>query len=290
MTRVKWAVLVGAGVLLGVGVASVMGARAQVAAPTVRIALVAQWVVNQHRAGGFPGSRSPLAPGFRTALDGGVVDRLVFQWQRGVVQREALVAKPIRILGGEEASTLGGRGSFQLRAVRAPRGTAAWTEVDLVLETGPPDEVAVLEVGGEVNTVRQVLATLLVAPAGGPLQELGLARRALIPGDGVPVFARPFGRPVVFKEPPAFRGVADAEFLVVRSQVEVVPDGATTTNGPADRAVSQTDEWREGDRVFIRLSRATLRAGAPAIVLGWKDRLDKTDPDGEELIPRRARQ
>lgn len=289
MNGLRRPTVVGLGVILGLGAIGVLIARAQPSPLPVRIALVSQWVVNQHRPGGFFRSSSAWSPAFRTALDGGVVDRVVFSWQRGVIQREVLVVKPLRVLGGEEAGALGGRGAFQLGTVRPPRAPSAWTEVEVIPQTGQAEDVAVLEVGWELNTIRQVLATLLVAPAGGELQELPLARRALIQGDGVPVYARPFSRPVSFKEPPPFRGVAGAEFLVVRSQVEAVPDAATTTNGPADRAVVNTPEWREGDRVFIRLSVATLRAGAPAIVLGWKDRVEKTDPDREDLILRPAR-
>ena len=64
-------------VLLGLALLGLVGvgvARGQGAFPPVRIALLQQWVLNQHR---------DALPSLRTAMDTGVVDRLVFAWQRG---------------------------------------------------------------------------------------------------------------------------------------------------------------------------------------------------------------
>ncbi|MBI3454465.1 MAG: hypothetical protein HY002_01580 [Candidatus Rokubacteria bacterium] len=255
---------------------------------TVRIALVSQWVVDRHRSAGALGVRRPMIPQFRAALEGGVVDRAVFAWQRGVIQRNSLVWKPIRVLAGPESSAIGGRGEFRLLAVRPPQGTAAWTEVDVTALTGRSEDVLVLEVGGELNSIRQVLETIFVIAPGGPPVELGLARRALIPSEGVPVIKAPFGQPVVAPGGPAIlRGAAGAEFLVARSPVETTPDGGITTNGLADLSSGEAGEWREGDRVFIRVALAAARArAAPDVVLGWKDRIVRPDRDGEFILPR----
>lgn len=262
---------------------------AQPGTAIVRVALVSQWVVNQHRVGwGLDGERG-LAPEFRPALDGGVVDRVVFSWQRGVVQRRTLVGKPIRILSGPEAEALGGRGRFDLVAVRPPLGGAAWTEVEVAPKTGQPEDVLVFEIGGELNTIGQVLETLLVGPGGGPLRELTLARRAIIGGDGVPVVGASFGRPVAPAPSLRFGGTDGVEFLVARSLIEAAVNGDITTNGLADQSPVQTGagEWREGDRVFVRLPLARLRAGAPVLVLGWQDRTYR--PDGGAEDQRRGR-
>ncbi|MGH2651031.1 MAG: hypothetical protein ACRDHK_07470 [Actinomycetota bacterium] len=262
--------------LLGVDAAT---ASAQPVTGSVRTALVPQWVVSQHRGPGGPGSLRSMTPEFQAALDRGVVDRVVFRWQRGVIQREALVWKPVRVLAGPEAEALGGRGTFELASVRPPSGPAAWTEIEVAARTARPDDILVLELGGELNTLRQVLDTVFVASAHGSLAELGLARRALIPGDGVPVIAVPFGRPVTVAGGPAlFRGTAGIEFLVARSQIEAIPNGAITANGFGDLSPFRGGEWREGDRVFLRVPIATLRAGTPAVVLGWRDRQYR--PDG----------
>ncbi len=262
---------------------------AQPGTATVRIALLSQWVVNQHRTGSGLGGEGRLAPEFQAALDGGVVDRVVFSWQRGVIQRRTLLPKPIRILSGGEAAVLGGSGEFQLVAVRPPAGASAWTEMEVASRTGRSDGVLVLEIGGELNTIGQILETLLVAAPGGPLQELALARRAVVPGDGVPVIGVPFGQPVLLSRPPRFGAAGGGEFLVARSLIDAAVDGDVTTHGPADQSALQTGrgEWREADRVFVRLPLGALRAGAPAIVLAWKDRTYR--PDGGPNEQRRAR-
>lgn len=251
--------------------------HAQPAALPLRIALLNQWTINQHGSAGGP----PLLQ----AVERGVVDRPVFAWQRGLIPRGSLVWKPIRVLAAPEAAALGGRGAFQPAAVVPPSGSSAWTTVGIVPQTAQPGDVLVLEVGGELNTITQVLQTLLVAsPAG--LRALPLAPRALIPSDGVPVVQLRFGQPVALA-PGAdpFRGVDGVSFLVVRSLVPTIPDAAVTPSGPADRATDTTiGDWREGDRVFIRVPLEALRAGPPGIVLGWKDRVERVDP-GDRIQP-----
>lgn len=277
--------------VLALLVAGTAPAWAQPPTASVRLAALLQWVVNQHRQAVIRAPGQPLAPEFRSALDGGVVDRVVFWWQRGAIQRRSLVAKPIRVLPAAEATALGGRGDFELVSVRPPAGGSAWTEVEVGLRSAGTDDVLVLEIGGELHTIAQVLESLFVAVPGDGLRELALARRAVIPGDGVPVFALPFGEPVVLAGgPPPFRGVAGAEFFVARSQVEVIENAAVTTNGPADLAgvMGAGRDWREADRVFVRIPVAALRTGAPAVVLGWKDRTFRSD-GGDTDFRQRAR-
>jgi hypothetical protein len=271
--------------VMGLTVALVGGltvpARPQASPGVIRLALLSQWVIQQHRATG-----GSLNPALREAVDNGVVDRTVFAWQRGVIQRQALVAKPIRLVPEPEARALGGRGRFGLGAVRAPAGRAAWTEVEVSRSSSGADDVLVLEIGGERNTVRQVLETLLVAEPSRGLAELPLARTALIPGAGVPVVAAPFEQPI----PPAlarrFREEAGMGLLVVRSPLWDVRNGDLTASGPADTVPLGGGDWREGDRVFLRISAATLDRGLAGLVLGWKDRTLQTDPNVE--FPRRS--
>jgi hypothetical protein len=135
-----------------------------------------------------------------------------------------------------------------------------------------------LEVGGELNTISQVLDALFLVPGEGGFQELRLVPRAVVGAPGVPVARVPFGR--IPAEPAAFRGQEGLEFFVARSTIDALPDADTTTAGPADKAMTHAGDWREADRVFIRIPAARLRAGAPGIVLGWKDRTLKSDPDG----------
>lgn len=264
--------------LAGAVVAGLTGpapADAEESPSTLRLALVSQWVVRQHHG---------ALPALRQALDGGVVDRTVFQWQRGRIQRAALVDKPVRVLAGPVVAALGGRGEFELGAIRPPSGSAAWTEVDVVPRGAGADGVAVLEIGAERNTVGQVLETLLVAEPGGGFRPVGLARVALFPGDGVPVVSIPSGEPLAVPGGPGrFRDVGGMALLVARSPVAAVVNGGITAGGPADVAGPGPDDWRQGDRVFVRVPAAVLRAGAPPIVLGWKDRTLRDDPDPELL-------
>jgi hypothetical protein len=236
----------------------------------VRLGLVSQWVVNQH---------GQTAESLREALDRGLVEGPVFSWQRGRIPRSALVAKPIRALPAAEAAALGGRGECDVTAVRAPAEQSAWTVVEVVPRTGRPDDVCVLEVGGELNTIHQVLARLYVATPGGGLAELPLSRRSLFSRPGVPVIRVQFGVPVTLPRGVEFQGRSGVDFLVARSPIETVENGAATPNGFADVSPFQAGEWREGDRVFIRLPVSTLRAGAPPIVLVWKDRVYFEQPD-----------
>jgi hypothetical protein len=236
----------------------------------VRVGLVSQWVVNQH---------GQTAESLGTALERGLVDGTVFSWQRGRVPRSALVPKPIRALPAAEAAALGGRGECDVTAVRAPEEPAAWTPIDVLPRTGRPDDVCVLEVGGELNTIHQVLARLYVANPTGGLEELPLSRRSLFPRPGVPVIRVQFGVPVAVPKGVTFQGRPGVDFLVARSQIETIENGAVTPSGLADVSPFQAGEWREADRVFIRLPVSTLRAGAPAIVLVWKDRVFFEQPD-----------
>ena len=215
-----------------------------------------------------------------------MVDRTVFAWQRGAIQRQALVPKPIRLLADPEASALGGRGRFSLVAIRPPVGRAAWTEVEVSRSAPQADDVLLVEIGGERNTLTQVLETLFVANPSRGLGEVPLARRALIPGAGVPVVAAPFEQPL----PPAlaqrFHEAAGVGLLVVRSPLWDVRNGDNTASGRADTVPFSGGDWREGDRVVLRIPAAALDRGVPGLVLGWKDRTLQTDPDGE--FPRRS--
>jgi hypothetical protein len=271
--------------VVGLTVALVMGAtgpgRAQAPPGVIRLALLSQWVIQQHRATG-----TALNPALREAIDGGVVDRTVFAWQRGVIQRQALVSKPIRLVPEAESSALGGRGRFALGAVRAPAGRAAWTEVEVSRSTTGADDVLLLEVGGERNTVTQVLESLFVAEPSRPLVELPLARAALIPGAGVPVVASAFEQPLPAALAGRFREEAGMGLLVVRSQLWDVRNGDLTASGRADTVPFGGGDWREGDRVFLRIPAAALDRGLAGLVLGWKDRTLQTDPNAE--FPRRS--
>lgn len=268
-------------VLLVVLVAGVLGAGrgdAQPASVTLRVASVSQGIVHREVGDG---------PGLAATLDRGVTDGVVFAWTRGRIGRAALVSKPIRVLAGPEAAALGGRGEFALEAVRPPAGASAWTEVVVVPRSRGADDVLVLEIGGEVNTIHQVLAVLLVGGPGGPLRRVPLARRALFSAPGVPILRAPFGRPVDLPSGVGFHEVEGLGALVARSLIEAIPDGDYTPRGPADRAATNVGDWREGDRVLLRASLAALAGGVPAVVLGWKDRTDKPDPEGDVFRPAR---
>lgn len=273
--------------LLGALAAAPVVVPAQPGTLGVRLALVQQWSVSQHRGGAGWTAGGALLPEFRTALDTGVVDRPVFWWQRGAIQRTSLAWKPVRVLSGPEAALAGGLGEFEAAGVRSPTGATAWTQVDVRPRTGQAADILILEVGGELNTITQVLETLLLVPADGAIQELALAPRAVVSTPGVPVVTVPRGR-VPAQAP--FRGQNGIEFLVARSPVESLVNADTTTSGAADRATSNVGDWREGDRVFIRVPVARLQAGVPGIVLGWKDRTLKPDPDGGDGEQRRRGQ
>src|SRR5437899_949976 len=167
-----------------------------------------------------PAPGRPMRPDFSVALRDGVADRPVFRWQYGAIQRGSLVLKPIRVVAGEEAQTLGGRGTFELGGVRPPRARAAWTEVDVTPGSAGPDDVLVLEVGGEINTIRQVLASLFVVAGAGAPDELRLVRPAFRPGTGVSVVQARYGLPVTRPDAAGlFRGV-DAEFRACAAEIQ----------------------------------------------------------------------
>jgi len=240
---------------------------------TLRFAFVPRVVSTQFTNG----------PDFRAALDRGVVDRGVFFWQHGLIERSSLVLKPIRLVVGAEAESLGGRGQFQLGAVRRSQGSSAWVEVEVAHAAGQADDRLVLEIGGEKYEQRQVLAALFLAPPAGGLEELRLAPRALVPGAGVPVIEASLTTPLAgLGVAEAFRGPRGVEFLVVRSPIPTGVDREVTTNGLADRAAVPADgpdEWRDGDRVLVRISGAAVQEGVPLVVMVWKDRVYKTGPD-----------
>jgi hypothetical protein len=260
-------------VVTALGLGAAVSSHAQAPSPVVRVALVPEWVILQHRS----------LPALAEAIEGGVVDRTVFAWQRGVIQRQALVSKPIRVV--PDPAPLGGRGRFDV-TVRPPTGRAAWTEIEVHRTSPSPDDVLLLEIGGERNTITQVLETLLIAEPGRPFAAVPLARPALVPGAGVPVIASTFDVPL----PPAmaqrFRQVGGLDLLVVRPPLWDVRNGDITSSGRADTVPFSGGDWREGDRVFLRIPAAQLAQGVPGIVLGWKDRTLQTDPNAE--FPRRS--
>lgn len=258
---------------------------------TVRLTLLPQWLINTHRTPGSPLQGLRLPPSFAEALERGVGDSVVFAWQRGRIQRSSLVAKPIRVLPAVEATPLGGRGEFRLGGVEAPRASA-WTTMQVVPAREEPDGVLVLEVGGDLNTVTQLVETILVEVSPGEFREQRLGKRALVERtDRVTVVRMPFGRPVTLAGAAGlFRGTGGVDFLVARSLVDTVPGGDVTPNGSADVA-SWTGDWRESDRVFIRVSLTTARHNRASVVLAWRDRTlrDKPDGDPEPLRPRISR-
>ena len=79
------------------------------------------------------------------------------------------------------------------------------------------DDVLVLEIGGERNTMTQVLETLLVAEPGRGLTEVPLARTALLSSAGVPIVATAFEQPLPATLAPRFREEAGMSLLVARS-------------------------------------------------------------------------
>jgi hypothetical protein len=269
---------------LGLAVIVLEGAApgtAQGTGGVLRVALLPQWAIQQHRASG-----GALSQALREAVDGGVVDRTVFAWQQGLLQRQALVRKPIRVLPEPEAVALGGRGTFELTAVRPPAGPAAWTEIEVSRPAPRMDDVLLLEIGSERNTVSQVLETLLVAAPARGLAELPLARAALLPGPGVPVVSAPFEQPLPPRMAGRFREEAGVGLLAVRSPLWDVRNGDLTPSGLADTVPLGGGDWREGDRLLLRVPAAALAGGPPGLVLGWKDRTLKPDPDVE--FPRRS--
>ena len=263
------------GLALTLGMAIALSAHAQSSTQPVviRLALLPQWVTQQYRGVG-----GALSPDLRAALDKGVVDRTVFAWQRGVIERRMFVPKPIRLVPDDEAGALGGRGRFTLTTVRPPNGTAAWTEVEITRASTGPDDVALLEIGGERNTLTQVLATLLVAGPGQSLVEVPLAQRALVAGGGVPVVRARFEQPIPAAFADQFRDEGGMGVLVARAFLWDIQNVAHTPNGLADTVQLGGGDWREGDRVFLRIPAAALERGLDGLVLVWKDRTLQNDP------------
>jgi hypothetical protein len=269
---------VAAGLLVvGLPVLAAGPARAETGGLTLRVASLPETVLEQYRT-----FRGVARPELRAALDGGVVDRVVFGWQRGIVHRQAVGTKPVRLVTGAEAAALGGRGEFRLVALRPPGGRSAWTDVEVASTSAGAGDVLVLEVGGEMAPMQQVLASLLVGAPDGTWVEPGLARRALVVGDGVPVVTASFGRPLARSDAAAlFRSAGGLGLLVVRSLIdlETVPNGAYTARGRADvgPTTGRGADWREGDRLYVRAGPEAGRGGPPTVVLGWKDRIVKED-------------
>jgi hypothetical protein len=225
---------------------------------TLRIASVAEGVAARYRVPAGAGRPASVRPDLRVALDKDAVDPLV-------------VRKPARVLDAAEAAPLGGRGDFDL--VRRPAGGGPWLDLEVADRSGRPDGVLVVLVGGETSVAAQVLDTVLLAPPDGGLTELPLAPAALFQSTGVAVVKAPPGPFVRADAGSRFRGVPGLELLVVRSLVEAMVDGAKTLRGRADASPHGAAEWREGDRVFVRVTPALLPAGPPALVLVWKDRV-----------------
>jgi hypothetical protein len=73
---------------------------------------------------------------------------------------------------------------------------------------------------------------------------------------------------------------------VARSPLRDIRNGDVRASGVADTVPLGGGDWREGDRVFIRVAAAALARGPAAVVLGWKDRTLQPDPDSE--FPRRS--
>jgi hypothetical protein len=250
--------------------AGAVGAGAQTSSPAVRFAFLWEAVVAQRAA----------RPGLAAALERGVVERPA-PGAVDAIPREAVVRKPMRLLGGPEAAAFGGQGEFQLVALRPAADATAWTSVEIQPLTRRPGDVCVLEIGGEQATVAQVIGTLLVAAPDGTFVRHELALPALIRGTGIPVVLAPLVWPAVRSDAPAlFRRAGSLELLIARSGVETMVDASLTPRGPADIAPMRAGEWREGDRLLVRVPLAALEAGAPGLVVGWKDRVPLS-PIGE---------
>lgn len=266
-------------VLIGTGD---LAAQPAATATGLRLAFLPQWAIQKHRSAGML-----QGPSLWEAVDGGVVDRTVFAWQRGAIQRAALVAKTVRLVPEPEATALGGRGRFELVAVRPPAGRAAWTEVEVRRSAPAADDILVLEIGGERNTVMQVLETLLLARGpGSRLEEVPLVPIALIPSGGVPVITAPAGQALGAEANARFHEVGGVALLVLRSPVATIRNGDLTPNGLADTARFSGGDWRDADRILLRVPGARVGSDLPGLILGWKDRTLQNDPEGD--LPRRS--
>ena len=74
--------------------------------------------------------------------------------------------------------------------------------------------------------------------------------------------------------------------LVVRGLLRDLRNAARTVNGLADTVALGEGDWREGDRVFLRISATALERGLAGLVLVWKDRTLQNDPNAE--FPRKS--
>ena len=257
---------------------------------TVRLALLPQWLINTHRMSASPLQGLRVTPSFAEALERGVTESVVFAWQRGRIQRSSLVGKSIRVLSATEAAPFGGRGEFRLEGIEPPRGGSAWTVVQVAPAREDADAVLVLEVGGDLGTITQIVETILVQDRPGEFRAERLGLRALVEApDRVMVVRVPFGRPVALAGAAGLlHGTEGLGFLVARSLVDAVPGGAVTPNGTADAGL-WTGDWRETDRVFIRASLTALRRDGASVALAWRDRTLRDHPDNDlERLPRRV--
>ena len=230
-----------------------------------------------------------MPPSFAEGLERGVTSSVVFAWQRGRIQRSSLVAKPIRVLSASEAAPLGGRGEFRLADLEPPREASAWTVARIAPVREDPDGVLVLEIGGNLNTINQLVETILVEDRAGEFRELRLGLRAVVDDpERVTVIRPPAGSlEGLAGAVGLFHGTGDLGFLVARSPGDAVPRGTVTSNGVADVGI-WTGDWREVDRVFMRVSLAALRRDRTSIVLGWRDRTLRDRPDANvDDLPRR---
>jgi hypothetical protein len=280
------------GSFVGLCVLWIVGTATAQEPVTVRLAFLPQWLINTHRMPVSPLQDLRLPPSFAETLERGVTERVVFAWQRDRIQRSSLVVKPFRVLSATEAAPFGGRGEFRMGDVEPPGKGSAWTVVHVVPIREEPDSVLVLEIGGELGTITQLIETILVEDRPGEFRERRLGPLALVENpDRVTILRVPFGQPVtVAGAAGLFRGTEGVDFLVARSLVDAVSRGDVTPNGSADVA-GWTGDWREGDRVFIRASLTALRRDRMSSVLAWRDRTlrDKPDHDLDIFRPRISR-
>ena len=244
--------------------------HAQAPPPVVRLALLPQWVIQQHRS----------LPALAEAIEGGVVDRTVFAWQRGVIQRQALVSKPIRVVPEPGAPR-------RPRAVR-PHGAPADRPGGLDGDRGPPVEprapttCSSSRSGASATRSRRSSRRCWSRSPGGRWPRYRWLAPPSCAGAGVPVVASTFDAPL----PPAmaqrFRQEAGLDLLVVRSPALGRANGDQTSSGRADTVPFGGGDWREGDRVFLRISGRRARSRRA------RDRAGVEGPDAPERPERRV--
>ena len=76
------------------------------------------------------------------------------------------------------------------------------------------------------------------------------------------------------------------DLLVVRSPLWDVRDGDLTSSGRADTVPFGSGDWREGDRVFLRIPAAALGRGVRRARAGVEGPDAPDDPNAE--FPRRS--